>query len=99
MFGFSPKFLAERPSLEQIICNGVERGVDPDMPGDDEQKAKGPYKSEHQLAGGLAPMLRRADLIKPLTRIGNAGKHLLGLTNDILDLSKLGPENSSCNAS
>jgi hypothetical protein len=54
MFGFSPKFLAERPSLEQIICNGVERGVDPDMPGDDEQKAKGPYNSEQQLAGGRA---------------------------------------------
>ncbi|MFQ5546356.1 MAG: PAS domain S-box protein, partial [Acidiferrobacterales bacterium] len=62
MLGFSPEFLATRPTLEEIIRDEVRRGIDADLPGDTEDKvrtwmapvlaAEGPYLSEQHLADG-----------------------------------------------
>ena len=174
LLGFSKSFLAERPTLEQIIRDEVERGIDADLGGDTEDKVKawlapvmaaeGPYLSDQHLAdgtvielwtnplpsGGLIRVLsdvtaRReaeaelriakqlaenatsmksrflasmshelrtplnaiigitdmlyedalevqppeSDELEALGRVSNAGKHLLALINDILDLTRM----------
>ena len=62
LLGFSVEFLETTPTLEEIIRNEVERGIDADLPGDTEDKvrawmqpvlaADGPYLSEQHLTDG-----------------------------------------------
>ena len=62
LLGFSEEFLETTPTLEEIIRNEVERGIDADLPGDTEDKVRawmqpvlatdGPYLSEQHLSDG-----------------------------------------------
>lgn len=62
LLGFSPEFLARRPTLREIIRDELERGIDYDMPGTLEEKveawmrpvlaADAPYISEQHLPDG-----------------------------------------------
>ena len=62
LLGFTDAFLDTRPSLEEVIRDEIERGIDADLPGDTEDKvrawmqpvlaADGPFLSEQHLVDG-----------------------------------------------
>lgn len=90
LLGFNLEFLGTKPTLEEIIRNEVERGIDADLPGDTKDKVHawmrpvratdGPYVFEQHLADGTiielwTNPLPSGGLIRTLTDI-TARRHL-----------------------